>query len=96
MDGVPPGTSSGSRKKWFTCVAPGVAFTSNCLVSVVSPSAADSVTSVSADTAWVWMPTPALLLPSVIDTLGCGIEITEGWLLVTVIVAVAIAGAGAT
>ena len=53
VDGVPPGTSSGFKKKWSTRVAPGVALTSNCLVRVVSPSDAESVTSVSAETAWV-------------------------------------------
>ena len=78
VDGVPPGTSSGSRKKWSTRVAPGVAFTSNCRVSVASPSAAESVTSVSVATACVWTPTPALLLPSVKVTFGCGIDTTDG------------------
>lgn len=53
VDGFPPVTSKGSRKKEFTPVAAGVARTVNSLVSVVAPSVAEIVTTVSAETAWV-------------------------------------------
>lgn len=96
VDRFPPVTSSGSRKKELTRVAAGVARTVNCLVTVVAPSLAEIVTTVSAETAWVWMPTPALLLPCVNVTSGCAIDAADGLLLDTVIVALAISGAGAT
>jgi hypothetical protein len=53
VDGLPPITSNGSRKKEFTRVAAGVARIVNSLVNVVEPSVAEIVTTVSADTAWV-------------------------------------------
>ncbi len=53
MDVAPPVTISGSRKKDFARVAEGVAFTVSSRVSVVSPTAAEIVTTVSLETACV-------------------------------------------
>lgn len=62
----------------------------------MAPSAAEMVTVVSAETGCVSMKNPALLLPSVKVTFGWEADATAGLLLETVMVAVAIAGAGAT